>query len=268
MALVTRKQPSSVSLYLLPIAELLLFVAAVLMFPTSVFLGALLLFLAALALCLSLHLSYHEVAHRSGRWPIWRRVLTGLSLTPLMGVSFHGYRISHWNHHRTNNGLDDITTTWVDAEGGPRPRNVAAYCLSWPKVFFTGPIQFKTALADGDASARVVLWSALESVLQLTWVILLGLLTPVTLLLYVALIYIGWALISLQNYGQHLPVNYRSALRTTSFHNTLYNRFLHNNGLHQEHHQIPAKPIRELEADISAQQVTVPHLLAPFAARE
>lgn len=260
-------QPSSFPLYAMPAAEVSFFAGAAAVYPTQPLLGTFMLLLAAVALCLSLHLSYHEAAHRSGRWPTWRRVLTGFLLTPLMGLSFHGYRLSHWNHHRYNNGLADFTTTWKDRNGEPQPQNVLIYCLSWPKVFLNARLQSRVAAADGDASPQILRWSGGETVLQLLGLTLLAWLSPVVLLLYVTLIYLGWFFVSLHNYGQHLPRRYETSHRTTSFQAHWYNRALFNNGLHYEHHRTPDKPIAELEADDTAELVTVPHLLAPLIAR-
>lgn len=260
-------QPSPLPLYLLPAAQAALFVAAVNVFPDTPLLALVLLLLAALALCLSLHMSYHEAAHRSSNWPQWRRFFTGLLLTPLLGMSFHGYRLSHWNHHRYNNGLRDFTSTWTRRDGVPRPKNLVWYCLSWPRVFFETPNQFKTALAEGDADIRILIWSTAETLLQLTLLVLIGSYSMAALLLYVNLIYVGWALISLHNYGQHPPDEYDNWYRTASYRADWYNRLLFNNGLHYEHHVAPSVPIARLSADSEAKVISVPHLLAPLVAR-
>ncbi len=243
------------------------FLVAVAVSGTRPVLAALLILMAALALCLSLHMSYHEAAHRSGSWPDWRRILTGLLLTPLMGASFHGYRVSHWNHHRYDNGLEDFTTTWKGGEGDPQPKHLLSYCLSWPKIFIEGPVLFKTAVNDGDANAKILRWARGEAVFLLSWLIFLAWLSPITILLYVSSIYLGWALISLHNFGQHLPRDYGTPYRTTSFQAHWYNRLFFNNGLHFEHHRRPAVPIADLHADEAAELVAVPHLLAPFVGR-
>ena len=126
---------------------------------------------------------------------------------------------------------------------------------------------FKTAVDDGDANAKVLLWARVEAVFLLSWLIFLTWLSPAAVLLYVSLIYLGWALISLHNFGQHLPRDYGTLYRTTSFQAPWYNRAFFNNGLHFEHHRRPAVPIADLQADEAAEQLTVPHLLAPFVGR-
>jgi len=262
----TMTAPSILPLYLLPAAQVASFAGAVVLYPEAPAIAIGLLLIAALALCLSLHMSYHEVAHRSSGWPAWRRILTGLLLTPLLGMSFHGYRVSHWNHHRYNNGLRDFTTTWTMRDGNPRPKNLLWYCLSWPRVFFETSRQLKTALAEGDAHLRVVLWSTAETLLQVAWLVALASYSVSALVLYVSLIYWGWVLVSLHNYGQHLPRDYDNWYRTTSFTGKWYNRLLFNNGLHYEHHAAPSVPIAELQPDEAADRVRVPHLLAPLAA--
>ena len=212
-------------------------------------------------------MSYHEVAHRGSSWPAWRQFATGLLLTPLLGVAFHGYRISHWNHHRYNNGLEDFTSTWKDEHGLPMPRNLFFYSVSWPKVFLYAPLLFKKVIHDGDAAHRDLLWCRAESLFQFAWLAFLYWLSPLALLLYVALIYVGWVLISLHNFGQHLPTNYDSRLRTTSYNAAWYNRFFFNNGLHSEHHRRPSVPIAVLQPENDSESVTAPHLLAAFMHR-
>lgn len=262
-----RPRVSELPLFVVPSIQVLLFCAAVATYPASPGLAIVALLVAALAMCLSLHMSYHEAAHRSARWPAWRRILTGILLTPLLGMSFHAYRVSHWNHHRYNNGLRDFTTTWTLRDGEPRPKNLLWYCLSWPRIFFETSRLFKTALAEGDADARVLTWSSIEGLLLLAWLFALASYSMTALWLYFGLVYAGWTLISLHNYGQHLPVDYDNWYRTTSYAGPWYNRLLFNNGLHYEHHVSPGAPIAELAPDEDAEPVTVPHLLAPFSSR-
>ena len=255
------------TLYLMPIMEGLSFAAALMMFPTYPLLAIPCLSLAALAMCFALHMSYHEAAHRSGGWPAWRQLLTGILLTPLLGVAFHGYRISHWNHHRYDNGLEDFTTTWKEKDGQPVPKGLFAYCASWPAIFAQAPLLYRKAANDGDATNQDLLWSRLESLFLLAWILFLYWLRPEALILYLVVVYIGWMLISLHNYGQHLPTDYESRLRTTSYTASWYNRLFFNNGLHSEHHRRPSVPIANLQPESDSVVVTVPHLLAPFKRR-
>lgn len=212
-------------------------------------------------------MSYHEVAHRSGDWPAWRQLATGVLLTPLLGVAFHGYRISHWNHHRYNNGLEDFTSTWKEENGDPTPKNLFVYCVSWPEGFIYAPSLFEKSFSDGDASQRDLWWGRAETLFLFAWLAFLYWLSPMALILYVALIYVGWVLISLHNFGQHLPTNYEAPLRTTSYNAIWYNRLFFNNGLHYEHHRRPGVPIAALLPEDNGESVSAPHLLAPFIRR-
>lgn len=260
-------QPSSISLYLIPALEVVFLTAAISVFPSQPLSAIVLVVLAAFAMCFALHMSYHEVAHRSGNWRAWRQLGTGLLLTPLLGVAFHGYRISHWNHHRYNNGLEDFTSTWKNENGQPTPRNLFLYCISWPEVFTYAPLLIKKAINDGDAGHRDLWWCRAETLLLIGWLVFLYWLSPTALYLYLALIYIGWSLISLHNFGQHLPTNYESPLRTTSYTAAWYNRIFFNNGLHYEHHRRPGVPIAKLQPDCDGESVAAPHLLAAFVRR-
>jgi fatty acid desaturase len=252
---------------LIPALEVVFLMAAIVAFPSQPLSAVLLVALASLALCFALHMSYHEVAHRSGKWCASRQLVTGLLLTPLLGVAFHGYRISHWNHHRYNNGLEDFTTTWKNENGHPAPKNIFVYCFSWPEVFVYGPQLFRKSVNDGDASHRELWWCRAESLFLVSWIAFLYWLSPAALFLYLELIYIGWVLVSLHNFGQHLPMNHESPLRTTSYNAAWYNRAFFNNGLHYEHHRRPAVPIAALQPESDSEPVTVPHLLAAFVRR-
>jgi fatty acid desaturase len=251
----------------MPIIEAVSFLIAVILIPTYLLLTVLFLGLAALAMCFALHMSYHEVAHRSGNWSAWRQLLTGVFLTPLLGVAFHGYRISHWNHHRYDNGLQDFTTTWKEKNGQPVPKGLFSYCASWPAIFAQAPMLYRKAASDGDATNRDLSWSRLESLFLLVWVLFLYWLRPEAAILYLVLVYVGWMLISLHNYGQHLPTDYETRLRTTSYTASWYNRLFFNNGLHSEHHRRPSVPIAKLQSESESELVSAPHLLAPFKRR-
>ena len=105
-------------------------------------------------------------------------------------------------------------------------------------------------------------------VFQLAWLAFLYWLSPLALLLYVVLFYVGWCLGSLHNFGQHLPTNYDTPLRATTYSAAWYNRLFFNNGLHFEHHRRPGVPIVKLQPDSEGEPVSVPHLLAAFTRRK
>ena len=101
---------SVLTLFLLPAIELVLFVLAVASFADRPVVAILLLLGAAFFLCLSLHVTYHEVAHHCARWGLAVEIPLGFLLSLLMGISFHAYRMGHFNHHRYSNRLEDFTS--------------------------------------------------------------------------------------------------------------------------------------------------------------
>ena len=254
---------SSLTLYALPGLELLLFVGSVYFLPISLTATLVLLLSASFFLSLSLHVTYHEVAHHCKQWEEGTARLMGLLLTIFMGISFHAYRTGHFNHHRYSNTIDDFTSTWKKQGDQYVPQNLLIYCLSWPKVFLLFYSQGKKAHADGDADLTELFWSLLESSLLLGFIIFLFYHDVAIGILYLVLVYIGWVLISLHNFGQHVPVGYGQFL-ATSFPARWYNRLLFNNGLHYEHHLHPGMPIAELKAEAEAPEVRWPHFIVPF----
>jgi fatty acid desaturase len=254
---------SSLTLYVLPGLEVLLFVGSVYFLPVSLTATLVLLLLASFFLSLSLHVTYHEVAHRCKQWGEGTTRLMGLLLTILMGNSFHAYKIGHFNHHHYSNTIDDFTSTWKKQGDQYVPQNLLIYCLSWPKAILLFHAQAKKAHADGDADKAELFWSLVESSISIGFIIFLFYHNVTVGILYLALIYIGWALISLHNYGQHIPDEYGKFL-ATSFPARWYNRLLFNNGLHYEHHLHPGIPISGLESDAEAPLVRWPHFIAPF----
>jgi len=254
-----------VTLFVVPCLELACFVAAIAILPFSVALSVAFVLLAAVFLSFALHISYHEVAHRFGRWPTAARLSVGLGLTALMGVSFHSYRIGHFNHHRFDNRLGDFTSTWKIVDGKPVRWGLLPYCLTWPRAYFTWPQLARSALQNGDATRGELLAAAVESLLPLGVVAGLLVWIPAVAVLYMLLIYAGWALVSLHNFGQHPPRHYDGEIEATSYSAPWYNRLTFNNGLHYEHHKDPGIPIAELVPDGAAPQVASSHLLAAFA---
>ena len=91
--------------------------------------------------------------------------------------------------------------------------------------------------------------------------LVLGLLSWKFAVLYAVMVYVGWALVSVHNYGQHPP---HTPAAIPSFSSRWYNRLFFNNGLHYEHHAEQSRPWHELEADSRAPQIHQSHLLSPL----
>jgi fatty acid desaturase len=214
---------------------------------------------AALMLCVSVHVSVHEAVHQHhlARFPG-----AGALFSIVMGLPFEGYRWHHMNHHRWNNRLEDYSTTWRETAFGPRPWPLLRYVLEWPRQLARSAAAMRAAAAGGQLSLTAQRAVRAQKHVLLVFLVSLVLLAPRIALAYLALVYVGWALIALQNYGQHPPRAY-GAETATSYHASLYNRLLFRNGLHAEHHEQPQLPWHLLEARAEV-PIRRPHLLQPF----
>lgn len=179
--------------------------------------------LTLLAMLFTLHVTAHEWVHH----PAGRIAESLMSL--FLGVPFEGYRLHHHNHHRFENAAEDWSTTLG-------ARHPIPYALGWPSQLLRGWRAFR-----GDPALPRAL--RLQQLLLLAWAIVLAIVSWKALLLWIAMVYLGWALIALHNYGQHPP---RGA--TTSLASPLYNALTCNNGLHAEHHRAPGVPWNRLTA--------------------
>jgi fatty acid desaturase len=242
-----------------PVLQVATFVASCAIVPTGAWIGGGLFFLAALLLCLSVHVSIHEAVHhpRLARFP-----LSGPIFTLVMGLPFQGYRWHHFNHHRWNNALEDYSTTWRPTVDGPRPWPLWRYLAGWPRQLVRSGLAMRAAYATGQVPAAMHRATRIEQATLLLFVAGLAWLAPRLALQYVALVYLGWALIALQNFGQHPPRVY-GADTPTSYYSRLYNRLLFRNGFHAEHHEEPNIPWHEIEPAPAA-PIRAPHLLQPF----
>ena len=66
-------------------------------------------------------------------------------------------------------------------------------------------------------------------------------------LVFGTMFYLGWSLIALHNYGQHLPT--KKHFVAYSYYGGLYNFLFMNNGLHYEHHIYPGQNYWELQEE-------------------
>jgi fatty acid desaturase len=222
-------------------------------------LGLGLLGLASVLLCLSVHVSLHEAVHQTA---LARSPLAGPFFSLVIGLPFQGYRWHHLNHHRWNNTLPDYSTTWRPGPGGPRPWPLWRYVLGWPRQLVRSGLAMRAAYAAGAIPVRVHRATRGEQATLLLALVALLAFAPLAAAGYLLVVYVGWALIALQNYGQHPPREYGRDL-PTSYYSALYNRLLFQNGLHAEHHERPHVPWHALVADPQA-PIHAPHLLHPL----
>lgn len=197
---------------------------------------------AALVHTFTVHVCVHEFLHYSDR----RRLApaAGWVFSVATGVPFDGYRLHHHNHHRYENGAGDFSSTVS--------RPLWRYALGWPvQLVKTGRALRASGISVGAQKFAIAAAFALLAAGAWWW--------P---LLYLLMVYLGWALVSVHNYGQHPPAE---GSPIPSFSARWYNLLFFNNGLHHEHHAEPGKPWGELEPDPAARQIATAHLLAPLA---
>jgi fatty acid desaturase len=260
MATSIRAMPSAQfpwAMLILPLVELISFVAAVFMLNHSVWLACALLLLAGLSLSFGIHIFFHECVHRRYRYPAWFKWFA----TIWMGLPFDGYRVHHYNHHHFENGLQDFSSTWIYSNNSKRPRRLLPYVLGWPRQVLLG-MRCKTPFGGQSRSAnRIKANIPSQKKALLLAIVLMGLVSWKLLLMYVALVYLGWAFTSLHNYGQHPPTETE---QTSTYTGAVYNRLFFNNGLHWEHHNKPALPTNTLTLDDRALRIDYPHVLIPI----
>jgi fatty acid desaturase len=236
--------------------------AAACAWPLPIVVRAVVFLLAAVALCFSVHVSVHEAVHQPA---LARFPLASPFFTIIMGLPLEGYRWHHLNHHRWNNRLEDYSTTWRRTASGPRPWPLWSYVLGWPRQLMRSGRAMRMAATAGELPLSRQRALRREQYTLLAWVAGLAFTRPLLALAYVTLIYVGWALIALQNYGQHPPRRYGNEA-ATSFGSPLYNRLLFRNGLHGEHHDQPQAPWYALQPRPQA-PIHRPHLVQPFRER-
>lgn len=222
---------------LFPLAEAALFVAACRLIRSHPAWSAACILGAAAIHTFTIHVFVHEALHHSDRRAL-PRVLYFL-LTVVGGVPFDGYRLHHHNHHRFVNGPDDFSRTWRMTPEGPAAYGVLLYSLAWPVFAVRSGRLLRLQAPEGEAFRRI----APQKAVLAAFVLALGAFCWEWAALYVAMIYLGWALVSVRNYRQH-PPELRSEVPSIT--HPWYNRLLFNNGLHHEHHAEPSKAWHEL----------------------
>jgi fatty acid desaturase len=250
-----------IRIWLFPVLELGCFALAVGTAHSYPMLSFLAFLLACVALSFAVHVTFHECVHQgySGGVP------AEFAISVLMGLPVDGYRFHHFNHHEHANALHDYSTTWASGDAGPVPQKCWTYAITWPRQLLRAHTGAQAATAAGTASPDWVRRVRRQKLFLLAFHTSLALLSPALYLAYFALIYWGWVLIAVHNHGQHPPVAYGTE-RPTSYPSPLYNWLFCNNGLHFEHHHLPARPFDALVDAVEAPRVALPHLLAPLSA--
>ena len=213
--------------------------------------------ISAFFLNFSLHITYHYTVH----FPLKKngfQMLMGVAKSVLIGMPFHYYSMYHWNHHRQDNNLDDFTSTWENVNGEVVSKNVFFYAFFWPfSSSISLPNQIKQGVREGYCNPRTLSRMRLVLAFNSLVFIVVGYFSWKWLLGYFMMVYLGWVLIALHNYGQHLPIIYGTQ-KANSYLSGFYNWLFVNNGLHEEHHEEPSKSYWELQPNPKT-----PHSIIP-----
>jgi fatty acid desaturase len=221
------------------------------------------IFLAAFALNFALHISFHYLVHFPAKNKVLNRFLE-IIVSLLSGIPFNYYRMNHWNHHRYDNSIEDFTTTWQKVNGIYKPKNIFKYSLLWFRSSDFGVREQQTkAQNDGYFTGVHKKRQQIETLILLALHICLFILDWKIAVGYLSVIYIGWVLIALHNYGQHIPDDYGRS-KAISYYNSIYNLLSMNNGFHEEHHHEPQKPYWKLTQGEGKASGQLPHLLQGF----
>jgi fatty acid desaturase len=218
------------------------------------------LILAGFFLCFTVHISFHELIHRTHHFERDHYIFYVGTL--MIGLPLDGYRLHHLNHHLFTNTIGDYSSTWKNTPEGPKARNVWHYCLAWPYFIFLSRKGMKLDLQAGRTKASHQFRLNRQKIFFLLFTVSLLCFHKV-FFSYLTMIYLGWVFTSLQNYGQHRPYSYEAS-QTYSCGDKVYNWILANNGLHCEHHSQPVVPWHKLTESRPVPRLNCPHIIFPF----
>lgn len=249
-----------IALHVFPLLQLMAFVSALILLEDHYVAAALLLFVSALMMNFSLHITIHHFVHFRPK-NRWLAFFIEMLYSILLVMPFNFYKMQHFNHHRYDNKINDFTTTWKRRGDQFVPKKFFNYAFLW----FIGPSMKKAisqALDEKDVNVLELRKMRFQLILIAGVYLSLFLLNPWFSLLYFLLFYLGWSLIAITNYGQHLPIEYNFTPAYT-YDNRWYNFLFFNNGLHLEHHVQPHLNYPELQARKQS-RVPLPHLVIGF----
>jgi len=268
---------------LFPLAQVLTLLIALSANNPAISLVALLI--SCTCLSLSVHICFHEFLHLRYQAPIARKVQMLISLC--CGLSFEGYKIHHHNHHQFNNAVGDISSTWQKTERGLEPIALWRYALFWPKQVLQSKTLIKAHIEQGLLSEQQQSQLLIEKRLIGLFFFFLVASHWQAALVYFLMVYLGWAMVSVHNYGQHFPhqscaflngllendqtpehLQNKEEVRekliytvTNNYNHSWYNVLLFNNGLHTEHHLQPHLSFHELSAETKTHQIAYPPIV-------
>jgi fatty acid desaturase len=246
-------------LHIFPLLEVFFFSMALYCFDINLLVSISFLIIAALFLNFSLHITCHHLVHFKFKFKnkaintIFEQLYSVLLVLP-----FNYYRLQHINHHRYNNGTKDITSTFKTQNNQLISKSWFTYCFLWflakPSNSFWIEAKAKDLQSNEFTKLKFETFSIGVVYISLFFI------NPWFVLYYLLLFYLGWTMIAITNYGQHLPIQ-KNNPHSFSFYNTLYNIIFFNNGLHHEHHTNPTQDYNELQST-KTNRLGLPHFLA------
>lgn len=241
-----------------PLIQLALIVAGWYMISISIMYSLIIFLFASLFLNFSLHITVHHFIHFGFRNE-FSKMLLELFYSLLLGFPANLYRIQHLNHHRYNNKIGDVTSTWKKSGNKIVAKNRFLYSFFW-FIQKPNPDFISEAKASGDLKKTHQVKLLIEILSIFIMYLFLFLYNELFALFFLLHIYTGWCFIAMTNFGQHLPISYETPI-AYSYKPNWYNRLFFNNGLHFEHHSEPAKNYSELKLK-NEHLIRQPHLFA------
>jgi fatty acid desaturase len=241
-----------------PVLEVCFFVFSILV--SNPLLSILLVLIASILLSFSIHIFFHECVHTRESYPTSINIINSI----LLGLPFDGYRVHHYNHHTYANGLKDFSTTWFMQNGNQIGYSVSAYFFGWVrqlKVAIHDPEPFDQNLGD---VAKIKNRIPPQKAALLFIFIAFAFIGFKYFILYLMLIYFGWAFSALHNFGQHPPLE---GDPVCTYADKQYNLLFFNNGLHSEHHVKPWLSWDKLKPDNYSHRINHAHLIEPCLPR-
>lgn len=203
------------------------------------------IFITSIMMAYALHISYHHHVHHRPKNQTLARIMD-IIISILIGSPFHNYQIQHWIHHKYDNGLKDLTTTYALKNGKKVAKPFFKYIFLW-FLNLKPRNQFKSiAEKEGFYNESIDKKIKFERLVNLLFFVMLLVINYRFALLFIIMIYAGWSFISLINYGQHLPETVKEH-KGYSYYKKWYNQLFINNGLHYEHHKKPSLIYWDLE---------------------
>lgn len=235
-----------INLLVYPFLQAFFLILSLYFVKTNMMYAGVSIILAALFMSFSLHITYHHHVHHK---PKAKGLNYGLDyiISMLLGMPFHFYKLQHLNHHKHNNEIGDMTSTYQKSGNEVKAKPFFSYVLFW--FLNTGDFNAykEQAIIDGYFTKKDNSKMAIEGGFNLVVISSLFIMDWRYGILFGVMFYLGWSMIALHNYGQHLPTKQHQV--AYSYYGKLYNFFFMNNGLHYEHHLYPQLSYWELKKD-------------------